>query len=272
MEVGISTASFFTKFPTEETFEIIKNLGFNICEVFLTTFREYTPQFVSLFKEKLDGIKVFSIHTLNQQFEPELFNIMARTREDCEVFFTQVAYAASELNANYYTFHGPAKLKKRKYTHNYPWIAERLEHLNKILFDCTDGRCELAYENVHWTYFSEPEFFGELKRLSPIKGCLDIKQAKQSGIDVYDYIKVMGDRIVNVHVCDYDEEGNLKLPGQGTFDFIKLCSSLISINYNGPLIIEVYANNYNNLDEIIVSKQYLEYCINTAKKMSKSNN
>jgi sugar phosphate isomerase/epimerase len=192
---------------------------------------------------------------------------MQRTREDCEVFFTQVAHAANELNANYYTFHGPAKLKKRKYIHNYEWIAKCLAHLNNILSSCTNGKCELAYENVHWTYFDEPEFFKELKTLSPVKACLDIKQAQQSGIDVYDYIDVMKDRIVNVHVCDYDDDGRLKLPGQGTFNFVKLCKALININYKGPLIIEVYANNYNSFSEIQDSMQYLLECINTAEQM-----
>ena len=49
MEIGISTATYFAKLPTEDTFEYIKDAGANICEVFMDTFSEYTPEFGRLF-------------------------------------------------------------------------------------------------------------------------------------------------------------------------------------------------------------------------------
>ena len=45
MKVGISTATFFTKVLTEDSFSVIKRLGADTCEVFLTTFYEYKDAF-----------------------------------------------------------------------------------------------------------------------------------------------------------------------------------------------------------------------------------
>lgn len=265
MDIGISTASFFSKFPTEETFDIIRHLGFKTCEVFLTTFREYEASFVELLKDKVDNINIYSLHTLNQQFEPELFNRVQRTREDCEFFFKQIAFAAKCLGAKSYTFHGPALLKRRKYVHDYNWISTRLGQLNDILAKYTSDNCEIAYENVHWTYFSDPEYFKNLRNLCNIKACLDVKQAFQSGFKVNDYIEVMKDRLVNVHLCDFTAEGKLCMPGKGIFNFVQLFKSLLEIGYNGPLMIEVYSNNYEDFEEIAISKDFLENCVEIAK-------
>jgi len=266
MEIGISTASFFSKSTTEDSFSIIKSLGFKTCEVFLTTFSEYKYEFGVLLQEKSEGIDVYSVHSLNQHYEPELFNIVERTRKDSEFYFKEVCNIAKILNAKYYTFHGPARLKKTKYFLDFQWISDRLFSLNTILSTITQCECLLAYENVHWTYFNDPSFFESLKKISQIKACLDIKQAMQSGIDIYSYIDVMHDRLVNVHLCDYNEKGELRIPGRGCFDFTKLFFKLISIGYNGPLMIEVYPKDYNNFDELAASKEYLEDCLNKAYK------
>lgn len=264
MKIGISTASFFSKIPTEESHKVIRDLGFSCCEVFLTTFSEYSPEFGQILAENFSGLEVYSVHSLNQHYEPELFNIMERTRNDSEVFFKQVALIAQLLHAKVYTFHGPARLKKIQYDLNYPWIAKRVNSLNTLLGELTSGVCQLAYENVHWTYFNKPDFFKNLRDYSTVCGCLDIKQAMQSKIDVYKYLKILGDRLINVHLCDYDTNGQLKIPGKGSFDFIAFFRKLYRLGYSGPLIIEVYPKDYIHFEELITSKIYLEECLNEA--------
>ena len=76
--------------------------------------------------ERKKKIKIYSVHTLNQQFEPELFNKWQRTREDAEEFFREIVYACKVLDADYYTFHGLPRLKRTPYFIDYPWIAQRL--------------------------------------------------------------------------------------------------------------------------------------------------
>lgn len=264
MEIGISTASFFGKALTEDAFEIIEKMGIRVCEVFLTTFREYLPEFGQLLKSRKGDIEVYSIHTLNQQFEPELFNPVARTKEDSEFFMKQAAAVAGILHAKYYTFHGPARLKRKPYVFDYKRLGARADEIDLLLQQYGNG-CRLAYENVHWTYFSTPDFFTNLKENSRISACLDIKQAMQAGVSVYEYIDCMGDRLVNVHLCDYDSSGKLCVPGKGGFDFISLFSYLMEKGYDGPLMMELYAGDYSDYGEVERGYQYLQNCLSKAK-------
>lgn len=265
MKVGLSTASFFLKSETEDTINILNAMGVEVCEIFLTTFREYRKEFIDMLLERKGNLEVHSIHTLNLQYEGELFNASPRTREDCEFFFRQASEAGSRLNAKYYTFHGPPRLKRKPYNINYDWMAKRLDELNAIMREY-QGNCQIAYENVHWTFFSNPEFFEKLKERVDIKATLDIKQAMQSKIPVDEYIKVMGKDLVTVHLCDYYEDGALALPGQGSVDFVNLIRKLLSIGYDGPLLMELYAKNYDNFDQVFRSYEYLQNCVIEAQK------
>ena len=54
------------------------------------------------------------------------------------------------------------------------------------------------------------------------------------------FVHAMGDRLCNVHVCDWHEDGTLCLPGEGCFDFDALMEALAEIGYDGPIIMEPY--------------------------------
>ncbi|HHX48946.1 MAG TPA: sugar phosphate isomerase/epimerase [Clostridiales bacterium] len=268
MQLGISTASFFSKYTTEDTFQIISDLGLNVCELFLTTKYEYNPKFIDLIVEKsnLFNIDIYSLHALGTQFEPELFNKVKRTFDDALEYFKLIANAAKKTQAKYYTFHGPMKLKKKTYHLDYQYLGERITLLNNIIKDITLNKCEIAYENVHWTYFDNPNFYTTLRKNCNVSCCLDIKQAFQSKISVYDYIESMKDGLKNIHICDYNDDGELKLPGEGIFDFVSFFEFLYSIQYKGPIILELYAYNYSNINEIGKSLEYLKKCLEIAGK------
>lgn len=266
MEIGISTATFFGKSLTEDSVRLIDDLGIPVCEIFLTTFSEYEKDFVDLLAARKGGLRVYSIHTLNQHFEPELFNPADRTRKDAEVWFGKAAYAAKTLGAEIYTFHGPARLKPRKrYVLDYPWIAARLRALDAVLKE-QGGGARIAYETVHWTYFNSPAFIRELHAHYGVATCLDIKQVMQSQISLDDYLAAMGDSIRNVHLCDYDDSGRLAVPGKGTFDFVSLFRRLVDLGYNGPMMMELYSGDYRNFDEVLAGYEYLNQCLEKAKR------
>lgn len=265
MEIGISTASFFGKEVTEDTFDIIKSLGFNTCEVFLTTFSEYKEEFARFLSTRKNSLNIYSIHTLNQQFEPELYNMMPRTREDCEFFFKQAGRAGGILGAKYYIFHGPARLRGRNYVFDYQRLGTRTEELCNMLSEVSGG-VQLAYENVGWAFFYNPEFFARIREVSPsVKACLDIKQAMQAGLHAFDFLECVKGRLVNVHLCDYDDMGQLCVPGRGEFDFVELFVRLADIGYDGPLIMELYSKNYNTYDDIAEGREHLLECLHKAK-------
>ena len=268
MQIGLSTASLFSRELTEDTFDVVRRLKIPLCEVFLSTLSEYEPSFIDMLCERKGDVSIYSVHTLTQQFEPELFNPMPRTRNDCEKIFRKAANACGKLGARYYIFHGPAKFKKIPYIFDeerYMRIGKRLEELRDILHEESNGITDICYENVHWTYFNQPDYFDNLKKYTDIRACLDIKQAKISGYSYADYIHCMENRLTNIHLCDYNEQGTTTLPGRGIFDFEKLFRILLQHNYSGNALIEIYASDYSDYDEIARCYDYLQECLFKAK-------
>lgn len=262
MKVGISTATFFSKLLTEDTFSVIKQCGGETAEVFLTTFCEYEPSFGELLMQRKGDLDIYSVHALNTAFEPQLFNIAARTRDDAEIIYRRVLAVGQQLGAKCYTFHGTSRLKKNAVLDEV-YIGERMKELGDI---AADYGIKLCFENVHWAAYNSPDFFETVGQYAPNIGTvLDIKQAWQSGYDWRDYLRVMGDRISNVHISDVctNARGNKQvcMVGKGEFPFEELCRTLIENNYQGPIIIEQYAGNYDGYQEVAASVEYLKNLI-----------
>lgn len=258
MKVGISTATFFSKVLTEDSFSVIQQCGGECAEVFLTTYTEYEPAFGDLLQARRDGLEIYSVHSLNTQFEPQLFNAAPRTRNDAEVFYRKVLDTARKLGANYYTFHGTTRLKKTSFV-SPEKVGRRMKELGDIALDYGVTLC---FENVHWAAFNSPEFFAEAKEYCPNVGAvLDIKQARQSERDWREYIAVMGDKLHNVHISDCTEDGKIAMVGKGVFPFGELVNELTAAGYDGPLIIEQYAGDYSSFEEVADGVKYVKNII-----------
>ncbi len=254
MKIGISTATFFTKLLTENSFSVIKRCGAETCEVFLTTFFEYEESFADEILKNLDGLEVGSIHTLNTQFEPQLFNSVERTRIDAETMFKKALRVGQKIGAKYYTFHGQARLRKSTFI-DPKAVGIRMRELGDIALSYG---IKLCFENVHWAAFDHPEFFETVKQYAPNIGTvLDIKQAWQSGRDWTEYLAVMGDTLSLVHISDRIGD-KVVMVGKGEFDFHKLASELRKIDYKGALIIEQYSSNFVEPCEVEESVKYIK--------------
>lgn len=58
--------------------------------------------------------------------------------------------------------------------------------------------------------------------------------------DVCDFVRKVGDKIITLHVSDYDFQNERHwLPGEGDIDWQKLISALKEIGYNGPWMYEL---------------------------------
>ncbi len=104
------------------------------------------------------------------------------------------------------------------------------------------GRCSrIAWENVSWCQLTTPERVIEMKKWLPDIGfTLDIKQAMRAGCEPAEFIGAMGSQLVNVHICDWHENGALCLPCEGNFDFDAFMLALKREGYDGPIIVEPY--------------------------------
>lgn len=255
MQTGISTASLFNRFNTEDALLYLSKNNVECVEVFLETYREYNKEFGEFLKTRKGNVTVNSIHTLTTQFEPQLYSINQRAQEDSFELLEGTLQAGKALNAKNYTFHGSARIKRTPLTINFERHAELTQ---RIIDTCAKYDITLAYENVHWCYYNYIGFFKELKsRTKGLKGTLDIKQARQSGIDYREFLKEMGEDIVTVHLSDIDCNGKMCLPGKGTIDFNDLFTRLKDVGFNGSAIIEAYQNDYDDTKELFESLDYL---------------
>ena len=132
--------------------------------------------------------------------------------------------------------------------------------ITQRVIDCAKKyNITLAYENVHWGYYNYIGFFNEIKkRTKGLKATLDVKQARQSGISYADFIDEMKGDIVTVHLSDIDENGKMCLPLKGTTDFKEMFLRLNDVGFNGAMLIEAYASDYESLDELLETRDNLE--------------
>ncbi len=264
MKAGISTASLFVRFSTEDALKFLSDNKIEVAEVFLESYCEYNKKFGKVLRKVKGDTEVHSVHVLTTQFEPQLYSVNERAKKDSFDILSGAMAAAKEIGAKYYTFHGVARLKKLPFNIDY----DRVANITQQIINATEKYgVSLAYENVHWSYYNYVGFFNEIrKRTTGLKGTLDVKQARLSNVDYRDFIKEMGKDIVTVHLSDVDENGKMVLPGRGITDFYEMFSMLSDYGFDGALLLEVYQNDYRTFSELFDS---LDYIKNVAAKVFK---
>lgn len=254
MKVGISTASLFLRKNNEEALPLFDAWGVPCAEVFLTSFCEYAPAFAHTLAAAKGGVEIHSVHVLNTQYEPQLYAEHPRVLEDANGWLREVLASANILGARNYTFHGIARLKR---TFRENW--QRFSAITAQIYEtCRAAGVRLCYENVEWALYNRPGLFALLKQDCPdLGGVLDIKQARITGYDWREYLADMGESLATVHVSDVTAEGKMCLPGQGVFDFAELFARLRDIGFDGAVLIENYARDYDEPDELRRAFEYL---------------
>jgi len=255
MQLGISTASFYSRMVTEDALFALYSQGAKACEVFLDSYSEYEPEFGEMLAKRAEtlGLDVMSVHAMSQQFEPQLFSLSVRQRDDAWKLFEKVLKQGRRLGAKICVFHGPARMRGALRNAQLMRIGPIVSELAEL---AASYGLRLAWENVSWCLFSSPGFVSDMLQYveSPRLGfTLDIKQAVRSGFDPFEYMRAMGDRLCHVHLCDYDlskPDFGLCLPGKGTFDFSRLFSELKESGYSGSAVIEPYSDTYGGIEEL----------------------
>lgn len=270
MKLGMSTASFYGRWETEEAAGYLHALPLDCAEVFLQTFCEYDRAFAREVRARLGGLACTSVHPLGTQFENGMFSRSARQRRDAMDLFRRVLDAGAELGAKAYVYHG--RYNPREGAH--PWDARmNADILAPMCEEAAARGMRVAWENVSWCQLTDEARVGEARAMLPqARFTLDIKQAKRAGRDPLALAQAMGDRLVNVHICDWDEGGALCLPGEGVFDFDGLFSLLAAEGYDGPVILEPYLKLIQSEEALLRAVAFLRRAMqkarNAAKKLS----
>ncbi len=259
MQVGISTASFFNRLEVEDALVDLSSHGVRLCEVFLDTYSEYEPSYIDLLARRLAGrsLSVYSVHPMGTQFEPQLFSIQERQRNDALKLYEKVLHAGRRLGASVYVMHGPVRVSAPSHSMLGARVVPVLTDLSAM---AREFGMQLALENVSWCLFSAPSIGVELlNRLGSgaLKFTLDVKQAVRSGYTPFDYIDAVGSESVNLHLCDADllagGDYRLRMPGEGGVDFAGIRDALANCGYRGPAFVEVYSNMYDSMPELYES-------------------
>ena len=237
MQLGMSTAAFYGKWETEEAAAQIAKLPLDCAEVFLQSDSENTVEFAQLVKENLGDLPCTSVHPLGG-YENYMAGRPARQVRDAFEHFKTVLDAGEALGAKTFVYHGRNTPLLSPLEWNLTWNIEALTPMCDL---ARERSMVIGWENVCWCQLTTPQRVLEAKAALPqVRFTLDIKQAMRAGCDPIDYVHAMGDQLCNVHVCDWQEDGKLCLPGEGIFDFEALIKALRDVGYEGPIIMEPY--------------------------------
>lgn len=255
MRIGISTASFFNRKMIEDLPALYEEWGVKNAEYFLNSFSEYEPDFIALLAERTQkhGVTVCSVHPMSSMFESQLFSLHPRQSADARAIYEKVLRAGRTLGTHRYCMHGAAHLSGAAKNLEIYRIAPVFDELSELALSYG---IRLTLENVSWAFFREPDFGKRLLDAMKTDGLhftLDVKQAVRSGVDPLEFVEAVGDRIDAVHCCDcWMKDGKMRylLPPYGGYDFRGLIEKLKEKGFDGDVLLEVYSDMYNTLDDL----------------------
>ncbi len=255
MDIGISSSCFYPQL-TEESFETACIMGAKTAEIFFNCSEELQQPLIkeiNLIKEDY-GVSVRTIHPYTSFAEPfMLFGGYQRRAKEGIDFYKRYFEAAAYLGAEAVVIHGGKPVAPK----------DELDYFESFAELCNAGKefgVLPAHENVYMRAGSDVGFLRRLKRFigEDFRLVLDIKQARRSEADEYEFIRFFGKDIIQLHISDYDSNKDCIPPGEGKYDFKKLFDSLKNNGYNKSALIELYAWSYEKPEQIAKSLEYLE--------------
>lgn len=265
MKIGISTACFYPR-PLEDSFARIAALGLDTIEIFFNTDSEFLPPFSNLIQSLLkeNQLDLVSVHPYTSIMEGILlFSEYARRTEDGFGQYQRYFATARKLGARYLTLHGERQMPG---VQDSPAAVERkLERYHRLCQLATQEGMIVAQENVAWCKSQNPLYLKLLyDNIPELRYTLDIKQAHRAGHHWREYFDIVAPRLVNVHINDFDETHSCLLPGEGTLDYHNLFSTLRASGYDNQVLIEVYAANFTDDQQVNNAAAFLRHAAQQA--------
>lgn len=253
MDFGVSTACYYPLY-TELAFETLAKAGVKIQEIFFNSPCELQKEYVGDLCKLKDayGVQVPSIHPFTSGFEPFLlFSGYSRRFYDGLAFYERYLEAAEALGAHILVIHGDRKESRIPNT----LYFERFSMLVEL------GRkygVTVCQENVCRCKSFDPAFIREMKRElgEDAAFVLDVKQCVRAGVDVFDMLAAMGEKMFHLHISDHTDGQDCLAPGKGDFDTARLLRELPPSV--GSVVIELYRCNFEGEAELLTSLQFLE--------------
>ncbi len=260
MRIGISSAVFYPQI-SEVAIEKICKAEAQCAEFFYNCDYEISDAYVEGLKRYLADKKteIISVHPYTAFAEDVFFfsDYERRTEENIKKY-SEIFKNAKRLGAKFLTLHGE---RLNKATFFGASIAEKraMDALSLLADEAKKNGMTLCLENVAWCKSSELEYLRKVSEsVDNIGFTLDLKQARRANVPYEEYLNIMGERVANVHISDYNSENDCLLPGKGEFDFSSFVRKMKSNGYKGDFIIEVYSSAFDEESQILKAKNYLE--------------
>ncbi len=254
-DIGVSSSCFYPD-ETEKALETVGQCGFKNAEIFFNSPSELEDDFVSKLisiKEKYN-INIVSVHPFTSFTESYfLFSNYERRFIDTLPFYEKFFNVTQKLGADIFVIHGakiPGTVTDEVYCERFKKLIEIGKKYGVMV----------CHENVVHHRCESPAYLKMMKDNigDDFKIVLDVKQANRAGYTPFDFINVLADSIVHIHISDKNNEKDCITPLKGDFDFKKLFSEMENKGYKGKYIIELYEWSYGEKNEII--EAYNELC------------
>ncbi len=247
-KVGISTASLYP-LHAEDAFGELAAHGVKTVEVFANSTSEAHEPYISMMADiaQQQGVSVCSLHPFSSPMESVfLFGTYDRRIEEMVNMYRGFFEGMNRLGAKIFVLHGAIKSSKCS-TEHYMKQFRMLAEIGR------EYGITVAQENVCYCLSGELDFLKAMQRElgEYAKFVLDLKQARRSGADIFEYVQALGSDIIHCHVSDANAEDDCLPIGRGGFNFRELHHRLGSFGYSGSYIVELYRHNYVDIDELV---------------------
>ncbi len=247
MQIGVSTASLYP-LHVEDAFRELAVRGIKTVEVFANSTCEGGEPYISMIRDMAqeNGISIPSFHPFSSPMESVfLFSTYDRRVEEMLTLYRGFFESMKKLGARIFVLHGAilsSKCTPEHYVKQFRMLAE----IGK------EYGVTVAQENVCYCLSGNIDFLKMMKKeLGEYASfVLDLKQARRSKGDIFEYVDALGDRLIHCHVSDADADNDCLPVGKGCFDFTELYKRMSAYGFDGSYIVELYRQNYDSFDEL----------------------
>lgn len=258
MQTGMSSACFYP-LETEKSVRLCGEMGFKNIEIFVNAPCELKGNLLNEIKNEVSyyGLNVVSVHPFTSFAESfTLFGSYKRRVDDTVELYKHFFQFANEMNSKIFVLHGAKTMHTADGT-------DYFERFAKLRDTGKQFGVTVSQENVVNFRSQSVDF---IKRMNDYLGgdfamTLDLKQCRRAGESPLDFIEAIGDKIVNVHISDYNLQSDCLPPFEGNENFKKIIKALKEKGYNGKYLIELYSNCFNDKEQIITAAEKFDKII-----------
>lgn len=265
LKIGISTCG--DKPINEQELTLMKESGISAIEISRYCYDGFDFETV---KKNCDtvGIEIWSFHLPFAPFEEiDPSSLNDTIRENTFKLHSSLIEKASKIGVDKFILHTSAEPIDD--SNREERIKFSLEYASRLADFAADYGAIIAVEDLPRSCIGNCS--KEVKRFLDYKNklrvCFDTNHLL--GENIVDFIKAVGDKIVTLHVSDFDFVNERHwLPGEGDINWLELYSELIKVGYSGVWMYEIalkptdtterrilnYKDFYNNAKEIFEEK------------------